>query len=150
MNEKKANRIYKKILNVIVKPEIGNKTTFAKDLETAGIKMLGSEFKGVYPSDKIPKLNALKKYAILNLDRSDEPGSHWIAVAFDDDKTYVYDSFGRKSTRIIPSLFHSGNGRVIDTDPDREQDYEETNCGARSLGWLLFFERYGPKNAILI
>jgi hypothetical protein len=162
MSEKEANHLYNKILRQVVVPLIGNKTTYQNDLERAGIKALGLLFKGVYPSDKIPPLNNLKPYAILNLDRSSEAGSHWVAVAFDGkadgvrrrgaakNKTYLYDSFGRKGIKIIPSLFHSGNGRIVDTDYDAEQTEEETNCGARSLAWLLFFDRYGPKNAMLI
>ena len=150
MQEKEANLFYKKILNKIVKPLIGNNTTYQNELEKAGIILFKSKFKGVFPSDKIPVLNHLKSYAILNLDRSTEPGSHWVAIATDGNKTYLYDSFGRKGTKIIPSLYKSGNGRIIQTDDDIEQKESETNCGARSLAFLLFFDRYGAKNAMLI
>jgi hypothetical protein len=148
--ERKAHRMYNQILNKVVKPIVGNGITFQDSLDNVGRDMFGSAFKGVFASDKIPRLNALKKYAILNLDRSDEQGSHWIAIAFQNGKTYVYDSFGRKSSRIIPTLFHSGNGRILDSDPDPEQKIKEENCGARSLAWLLFFHRYGPNMAMHI
>ena len=150
MNEKVANALYRKIMTRIVIPEIGNETTYSSDLEKAGVKILGSKFKGVFPSDKIPKLNDLKSYAVLNLDSSKEAGSHWVAVAYENGKTYFYDSFGRKGSKIIPTLFHSGNGRIINTDLDAEQKIEETNCGARCIAWLLFFDRYGAKKALLI
>ena len=150
MTEKGANWLYERIFKRIIVPMVGNETTYQNELDKAGRKVLGTLFKGVYASDKIPMLNDLKPYAILNLDRSDEGGSHWIAIARDKDKTYIYDSFGRKVTKIIPTLYHSGNGRIINTDDDKEQEERETNCGARSLAWLLFFHRYGAKNAILI
>jgi hypothetical protein len=150
MTEKGANWTYDKLLRRIVIPLIGNSTTFQGELEKASIKLLGRLFKGVFPSDKIPPLNDLKPYAILNLDRSDEGGSHWVAIAREGNITYLYDSFGRKGSKIIPSLFHSGNGRIVNTDLDKEQKESETNCGARSLSWLLFFDRYGAKNAVLI
>ena len=149
LTEKAAHKAYDQILNQLVKPAIlGNRSTYGSDLERVAIKMMGSQFKGVFPSDKIPRLNALKPYAILNLDRSDQPGSHWIAIAFSNGKTYVYDSFGRKSSRIIPTLTH-GRG-IVDSDYDAEQDVLEENCGPRSLAWLLFFNAMGAKNAILI
>jgi hypothetical protein len=149
-NEVRSLQLYGKIMNRIVLPLIGNETTYSTDLERAGVKLLGSKFRGVFPSDKIPPLNDLKSYAVLNLDSSNQAGSHWIAVAHDNGKTYVYDSFGRKAVKIIPSLFHSGNGRIINTDPDAEQKIKETNCGARCITWLLFFDRYGAKKALLI
>ena len=151
MTEKGANWLYNNILKRIVVPIIGNKSTYQHELEKAGIKLLGSEFKGVFPSDKIPVLNDLKKYAIINLDASTEPGSHWVAIAFHNNKIYVYDSFGRETVKILPSLFQSGNGsQIFDTDTDPEQSENETNCGARCLSFLLFFEHYGWRNALLI
>ena len=150
MTEKRAESLYNKILHKIVIPEVGGKTTYSNDLEKAGIKLLGLKFVGVFPSDKIPPINNLKKYVILNLDKSTDAGSHWVAVAHNDRKLYLYDSFGRKGSKIIPSLFSSGNGVVVDTDPDPEQDIRETNCGARCIAFLMFFERYGHKNAMLI
>ena len=150
MTEKGANWLYERLFKRIVVPMIGNKTTYQGELEKAGVKLFGVKFKGVFPSDKIPRLNDLKSYAILNLDKSNQAGSHWVAIAHKDGMTYLYDSFGRKGVKIIPSLYHSGNGRIINTDLDKEQDEKETNCGARSLSWLLMFDKYGAKNAILI
>jgi len=145
--QQKAHNLYEKIFRRIVVPLVGNETTYSTELDKAGLKLLGGKFKGIYPSDKIPILNDLKSYAVLNLDKSNEPGSHWVAVAHRNGVTYLYDSFGRKASKIIPSLYHSGNGRVVNTDPDAEQKIMETNCGARCLAWLLLFDRYGTKMA---
>lgn len=149
MNEKKAIRIYSGILNSIEKL-VGNKTTYLEQLEGHGKKILGVNFAGVFPSDKIPRLNDLRKYAILNLDKSTQAGSHWVAVARDGDRTYIYDSFGRDHRAIIPVLSRSGNGRIINTDRDAEQHILETNCGARCLAWLVLIEKYGTDTAKLI
>lgn len=150
MNEKKANRVYSQLLDKIIIPLLGNDTTYQGELEKVGIKLFGIKFKGVFPSDKIPPLNDLKSYAIINLDRSNQPGSHWVSVAHKDGKTYLYDSFGRDGKKILPSIYKSGNGIILNTDLDKEQHIKETNCGARSMAWLLFFDRYGHKNALLI
>lgn len=147
--EREAHRRYDRILKYLVEPLVGSKTTYLQELNGAGRKLLSVKFKGVFPSDKIPKLNALSPYCILNLDKSTESGSHWIAVARRPDDVVVYDSFGRPNDVIIPALAGSGNGRVIDTDPDAEQGITETNCGARCLAWLVFYDRYGDE-ALLI
>ena len=145
--EEYANLIYNTILKDVVEPLIGNKTTYMNDLENLGKKMLGQKFIGVYPSDKIPTLKN-NEYAILNLDKSNESGSHWVAIA-KKGKTHFYDSFGRKDN-IIKSLKNSGNGKIINTDNDAEQKTKELNCGARCISWLLLFDKWGSKYADLI
>lgn len=149
MNEEYCNLIYNKILKYIVEPLVGNKTTYMSDLEKVGKKMLGQKFLGVYPSDKIPTLKN-HEYAILNLDKSNESGSHWVAIAKIKNKTHFYDSFGRKDINIIKSLKYSGNGKIINTDNDAEQKKEEMNCGARCIAWLILFDKWGSTCADMI
>lgn len=148
--EKIANLIYNKVLKEVIYPLTGKKTTYLTELNGIGRKILGVKFKGVFPADKIPKLNDLSPYAILNLDTSKEPGSHWIAIAKIGNDTYVYDSFGRSNIKIIKNLAFSGNGRIIDADRDTEQDLLETDCGARSIAWLVFLDKWGIEYAKLI
>ena len=148
--EKYCNLIYTTILKDIITPIAGNNTTYLSELLEIGKKLLGDKFKGVYPSDKIPKLNELSPYAILNLDTSREKGSHWVAIAKKDNNTYLYDSFGRRDTQIIPNLRFSGNGKIINTDDDQEQKVTEYDCGARCIAWLVFFDKWGADDAMLI
>lgn len=148
-NEQRAEALYNYMLTNIIYPMIGNKTTYLSQLKRCGIDLFGHSFEGVFPADKIPQLNT-SKYCILNLDKSTEPGSHWIAVAKDGDKSYVYDSFGRDFNEIIPSIKFSGNGTIIDVDDDAEQNVIETDCGARCLAFLLVCEHWGVDMAKLI
>lgn len=144
-----AMKLYDQILKSVVM-KIGDDTTYDRQLNGYGKAKLGVKFRGVFPSDAIPKLNDLSRYAILNLDRSSEPGSHWVALAKENNHSYFYDSFGRKATKIIPNLVYSGNGRIINTDLKAEQKVSENDCGARSLAWLILFDKYGSKIAKLI
>lgn len=148
--EAEAEKLYNHYLTKKVYPLIGNKTTYLTELEGVGKKLFKVKFKGVYPSDKIPKLNDLSPYCILNLDSSKERGSHWISLAKSGDDTYVYDSFGRDYKKIIPNLNHSGNGRIKNTDRDAEQKILQTDCGARCLGFLMVFDKHGKDIAKLI
>ena len=156
MKEAKAEQLYNEILKKQIYPLVGDKSTYMDDLDRVGRKLLGIKFKGVFPSDKIPKLNDLKPYCILNLDKSTESGSHWISLAkLAENKPYensslVYDSFGRSNKKIIPSLQKSGNGIILDTDRDAEQEITQEDCGARCLAFLVFFDKYGVDVAKLI
>jgi hypothetical protein len=153
MNEAKAEQLYKDTLKNVIYPLTGNKSTYMNDLDRVGRKLLGIKFRGVFPSDKIPKLNDLKPYCILNLDKSTQSGSHWIALAKilgKDESSVVYDSFGRSNKKIIPALLNSKNGTIIDTDRDAEQKIEETDCGARCLSWLVVLDKYGVDVARMI
>ena len=142
-----ADQIYNHILKTEIKPLLGFKATYLDQLDNVCNKLFGRKYRGTFPSDQIPKLNDVKKYCILNLDRSDQAGSHWIALAKDDNKTYLYDSFGRAGNKIIPNLEFSGNGKIIDVDRDAEQGILEENCGARCVGFLCVFDRYGANVA---
>ena len=150
--EAKALKLYNKKLKEIEKNNTGNKTTYLSKLNKEGKKLLGKKFHGVYPSDKIPKLTNLKCYCILNVDNSNEAGSHWLSLAKNkkNNSTMFYDSFGRNDTEIIPNLKYSGNGKIINTDDDTEQEIIEENCGARCLAWLCLYDEYGEDTAILI
>jgi hypothetical protein len=149
--EQYAMRIYNEILNDIVEPILGDQSTYLEEVNTVGKIFMGNRFKGVFSSDRIPKLNAVESYCVLNLDKSYESGSHWVALARIDDKTSIlYDSFGRKASKIIKSLSYSGNGRILNTQLDAEQHKKEENCGSRAISFLIVLDRFGLDIAKLI
>jgi hypothetical protein len=54
-------------------------------------------FRGVFPSDKLPKrkLKKLPAAFVVNLDSSEKKGSHWIGIFVDQKrKGYYFDSYG--------------------------------------------------------
>lgn len=151
INKTTAEKLYNNHLKHIEKYHTGKNTTYMDQLTIVGRKLFGVKFKGVYPSDMIPKLTDLSPYCILNLDKSDEPGSHWISlVKCGKNKCLCYDSFGRCYTQIIPNLEFSGNGQVINTDKDSEQTIKQKNCGSRCLSFISIYDKYGEKVAKMI
>lgn len=130
-----AERLYHAIVDLTT--QITPETTSNKELEKLGKAFLGKKFKGVYSSDTVPNK---KGYYIVNLDPSHMPGSHWVAV-LRDGRTYVYDSFGRKD--LLPF-------RATYTESDPEQLTVSTNCGARSLAWLILVDKWGIKQGLKI
>lgn len=136
--EKKYRSLLREIQKVM-----GSTTTSTHVLNSSGKILLGVKFKGAWPSDAVPRLRN-GDMAISNLDGSDGPGSHWVALAKTAGKTMVYDSFGRKARRIIPTL-NKGGHSTVDTDLDVEQGKAQKNCGQRCLAALGVFQIYGAK-----
>lgn len=131
-----AERLYHAIVDLTT--QIIPETTSNKELEELGKAFLGKKFKGVYSSDNAPKKPG---YYIVNLDPSHMPGSHWVALFRNNRGAYVYDSFGRKG--ILPF-------KATYTESDPEQLTISTNCGARSLAWLILVDNWGIKKGLKI
>ena len=119
----------------IIENYIGNDTTNNHLLNQICYKIL-KNYKGCYPSDKIPSLKN-GDCCIANLDKHNQPGSHWVAVVKENNKHYVYDSFGRSG--ILNKKWES-------TEDDVEQNIKEMNCGQRSITALIIYENYGLKS----
>jgi hypothetical protein len=143
MNEKDAEAAYEVLVHVM-ESIVGDGETSQDTLLKAGNHVFGSSFTGVFARDKIPpKVNL----AIVNLDESDQPGSHWVALARMPTGQYmVYDSFGRDPTKILPSL----QMKLVSTEQDTEQHKREENCGARCLAWLGVCTNCGIQAAKLV
>ncbi len=146
ITKKQAEKEYRRILNRIEK-KYGNNETTNIQLNKIGKRMFGNKFIGSYPSDKIPVMLP-NEYAIVNLDDSSKGGSHWVGLVKSPNNkySYIYDSFGRSTYKIIPSLVGSGRGIIKETERDAEQDLNgivESNCGQRCLSWLNIYNKYG-------
>jgi hypothetical protein len=151
---KAATAKFSSILRREVYPEVGDKVTTDSDLSATGRRLIGREFSGVYASDRIPKFKASgTTYYIVNIDRHDQPGTHWLALVRRGRDVYLYDSFGRPVQQTLPHLpdLCVSQGMKLDAGKSRpEQRVDQDDCGARSMAWLLLFKRFGPRVAKLI
>ena len=126
----------------ILKPYIGNGVTYGNELHDIGTSIFGpSLFRGVYAADELPNFDGAF-YCIVNLDKSYQSGSHWIAMAKKNSScpTLFYDSFGRDHTDIMAGLHD-----VKSTELDAEQMKREKNCGLRCMAWLCVYHVHGCK-----
>jgi hypothetical protein len=153
MDEKTAMRRFNAILKKVIKI-VGKDKTSTAQLAGAGRNILGNQFRGVFPVDRLEPSTLTHKhpYCIINLDESYKRGSHWCAVVLRSDesknKSYIiYDSFGRSHTNIVPSLRYFD---LTSTDSDAEQRESENSCGAFSLAWITFVSMYGEDAGLLI
>jgi hypothetical protein len=58
---------------------LGNTTTYDDTLTKVGKQLFGPKFRGVYSYDLLPPLTNGQS-AIINVDKSTLPGSHWVSV----------------------------------------------------------------------
>jgi hypothetical protein len=133
MNKRQIEEIYNKWVQNIER-SIGSKTTTTRQLQSAGKRLVGRQFVGVFASDRLPNLPP-KHCAIINVDGSNEPGSHWLAIT---DK-YMYDSYGRDINKLVKTRDFTQRN----TERDAEQFKSEKNCGARCLAFCVCFKLYG-------
>jgi hypothetical protein len=130
--------VYNKFLKLI-ENKLGKESTDSEQLNIFCKILFGNKFRGVYAYDQPIKLEKGES-AIFNLDTSDKPGSHWVAVC-KSNRYITYDSFGRNIKKISNSLF---------TEKDREQEYTENNCGQRCIAFLCVWYSTNDKIALSI
>ena len=92
------------------------------------------DFREVFMRDTLPDKPREKECGILNLNKSSEPGSHWVAFFKDGDKRIYFDSFGQVvpselSKYLKTSTEFSEDKPVIQRNTDIVQKENETICG---------------------
>jgi hypothetical protein len=154
MQYRRATEYMQRLLDSTVYPLVGKQTTTDHSLADAGTKLLGPSFKGVFASDRLPDLPSFgTSYLVVNVDTHDRPGSHWMGIIKNGPRLYLYDTFGRPASEIIPSLVIYADKRGMQLFSKKsvpEQAPKQTDCGARVLAWLLLAKRCGIGDARLI
>ena len=93
-------------------------------------------FRGVFMRNQLPVKGPHKnESAIVNLDDSDGPGTHWVAYKKIGNNVLYFDSFGN----LCPPLDlidYLGVGSFIKYNHDRYQDYGSVECGHLCLKFL--------------
>lgn len=85
---------------------------------------------------------------IFNLDKHNQPGSHWIAMYINADKRHIYflDSYGEKmprqvqkfKTKVQKQSLKVGNGKMFKLfENKRRHQYSDSECGMYSLFFII-------------
>ena len=147
LTEKQVMRVFNKYKKQMISV-LGNKVTIDSQLTTVGKHLFGPLYVGTFSQSYKPKAKPSKQMFIINVDTKGMPGTHWVAV-FKNGKTYyMYDSFGRRSHRLLPVF--SGGRLVIDSDRDAEQHPSTDICGPLWLAWLSTVKDLGIRNALKV
>ena len=121
--------IYNNYLKLI-ENDIGHNTTTNIQLDKYCSMVFGKNYKGCYSIDTIPTLKN-NQCCIFNLDKSNQTGSHWMALYKSGKHNIIYDSFGRTSKKLNVPIKN-----IKDTEYDAEQTIYESNCGQRTTAFL--------------
>ncbi len=100
-------------------------------------------FGGVYALNELPKIAKNKAY-IINLDKSYENGSHWVAIYFDKNgRGEYFDSFGLPP--FLPELkdFLNRNCKMWLYNSKRLQSKDTLVCGQYCIYFLI--KRFNKK-----
>ncbi|KAJ8018950.1 hypothetical protein HOLleu_42760 [Holothuria leucospilota] len=106
----------------------------------------------VFPSDCLPsECFSFPCAFIANTDKADEPGSHWVAMYFDDNVADFFDSFGRTPEECSPYFEHflKKHSNIIQWNQKRLQGFMSTVCGQYCLFYLLHRCRNLSMNTII-
>lgn len=139
--------IKKEIVSLLklFRQKYGNNTMDNFQLNKIGKEYLGKKFIGVVPYDRFPNKNG---FTIMNTDKSNQPGTHWLLVYKVGDTLYIYDSFGRKSQHLIKEFYNNYNSKgykIIDIDLKTDQGNYQQDCGLRSFITALMINKHGVK-----
>lgn len=108
-------------------------------------------FLGCFPSDRIPAVSdvTLPTYSfIVNVDKSNEPGSHWFAVYVTPRRVYIFDSFGTLPRVIRPWCRTLGTRRVF-YNSTAHQSLNEVTCGGYAVFALCELARRHPFSSVI-
>ena len=98
-------------------------------------------FKGVFPSDKLPK-KIFKQFPValvVNLDTSKGKGSHWIAIYIDEKrKGYYFDSYGCKPEVKQIQMFMRNQCKQQFYFEMQLQSSNSNVCGGYAIVFLIF------------
>jgi hypothetical protein len=126
---------------------LGRKATTDTQLNDVG-QAYFPQFVGAFSQDVKITPTPARQYFIINTDRKHQPGTHWCGVVKNGKTYYVYDSFGRTSSRLLP---HFSKGKlVVDSDYDAEQFGKTEICGVLCLAWIATVAEVGIRNALKV
>ena len=149
MSEKKAEDLFRTYKKQLIK-KLGRKGLYNDTIDNIGKDLFHSNWRGCHPSNQIV---CKPGYQIINVDTSKQAGSHWIGIFTTHKNCYIFDSFGRPSSKLIRNVtqkLRKKGIKIYDSDPDAEQRSNSEICGQLSLSWLMVVKMLGIKAAMLI
>ena len=124
---------------------LGASVTTDAQLTDSGYKNFKNDYLGTFSSDKMPKYIKNNQCFILNTDssRSANKYGHWIGFYKINGKLWYYDSFARSKEKL--SKFWKNKRMYSANKTDRTQSFKESDCGSRSMSFLILIKIYAEK-----
>ena len=110
-------------------------------------RALGSAFGGTYPRDLIPhRLRPYERAVVINTDKHDQPGTHWVCVYVVPPVVEYFDSYGFR--HFLPEIldFIERHQSTPVWNPFDYQSLNTTVCGQYCVYYLL--QRHKRKKTV--
>ena len=124
---------------------LGSGVTTNDQLDKLGYSIFKNDYLGTYSSDKMPTRIKDNQCFILNTDssRTSNKYGHWIGFYKLNNRLWYYDSFARPKEKLSK---YWKNKRIYNVNKtDRDQSYNSSDCGSRSMSFLIIFKKYGER-----
>ena len=121
---------------------LGSGITNNIQLDSLGHYLFGKKYLGTYSSDTYPRRLKDGEMFIVNNKSSRQKGVHFISVSKYKNKVYAYDTFNRDVHKLSNQWRHKS---WINANTNRDQSFNEKNCGSRSMAWLISFANHHDK-----
>lgn len=131
--------------------ELGRESLYEDTIDRVGRREFGRRWGGVHASDGVPRSLKPNRFLVVNSGFRGGPGSHWVALyTSPSGRAYVYDSFARGATKIVPATVRGlRQERVVeDANGVADQRGDSQVCGVLSLGWLMLVRDRGIRRAL--
>ena len=115
-----------------------------------GRQYIGKKYIGTFAQDKLPNKSG---YMIVNTDTSkniNTDNCHWVAIYQTTKTLYVYDSFGRNTSFILPIIFKKTKKKIVESKLDPEQYGQSELCGHLALSFLCVAHNLVIRKALTI
>ena len=144
MSKYKILKDYEQVL-MDVEDVLGSGVTTNDQLDKLGYSIFKNDYLGTFSSDKMPARIKDNQCFILNTDssRSANKFGHWIGFYKINKRLWFYDSFARPKEKL--SKYWKNKRMYNANTTDREQSYNESDCGSRSMSFLILMKTYGQK-----
>ena len=152
MSKARSTNMYKKLVEAL-EDHYDNETKTNTDLIKIGKVIFRPLGDNVFRNSDYDFNRMNNEYSIINTDNG--TGVHWVSVYQERNKVYVWDTVGRDNKKVMPE-FHARartQGYTIvnaNKHYDHEQETNQSDCGIRSLAWLILCESKGVKTATLV
>lgn len=108
-------------------------------------------FKNVVPFDKLPKRPKFPSAYVINTDKSNEKGEHWLAVYYDQNGYCTFfDSFGINPSFYNLEKFLDLTSKGWTWNKDQLQSFNNFTCGYYCIYFILLMSRNIPIEQIIV
>ncbi len=96
-----------------------------------------------FPLNRL-SVNTASLNLIINLENSDQNGSHWVLAYVDNNQKLYYSSFGDPISIEVKNFLYKIDDRPILTSDIQIQDFNESTCGLLCI-LILYLLNCGQK-----